>query len=132
MATASRAASSGHRSPNACCAKIEEQPAKLTDEEVEAVLKVGEPHGLVIRLGLATGLRWSDLCAIEAKHLKRNPDGWYIEVVADKTGKVVRAPVTDDALAAEVRGRVGRLVPFSTKSTVSFNRAVCRQGGVKG
>jgi len=44
----------------------------------------------------------------------------------------VRAPVTDDALAAEVRGRVGRLVPFSTKSTGSFNRAVCRQSGVKG
>jgi len=119
--------------PKRVLPKVEEQtPKTLTDTEVEAVLKVSGPHGLVIRLGLATGLRWSDLCSVEAKHMKRNPDGWFVEVVADKTGKVVRPPVTDEALVEEVRQRVGRLVPYSSKSTGSFNRAVRRQSGVQG
>ncbi len=32
-------------------------------------------------LELGTGLRWGYLCAVEAKHLKRNPDGWFLEIV---------------------------------------------------
>lgn len=110
--------------------RVEEQlPKTLNDEQVAAVLGVGEPHAFVIRLGLATALRWGDLCALEAKHLKRNAEGWFFEIVAEKTGKVVRPPVTDESLVQEIRGRVGRLVAFSPKSTGSFNRAVRRRSG---
>jgi len=108
----------------------DQEPLALSPGEVEAVLAVGEPHASVIRLGLGTGLRWGDLLRVEAKHLKHNPDGWYVEIVASKTGKLVQVPVTDEALVQEVRGRVGRIVAFTSKSTSSFNRVMCRRSGV--
>jgi integrase len=109
----------------------QETPKALEESEVEAVLGVGEPHAFVIRLGLGTGLRWGDLCALEAKQLKRDPDGWFFEITVEKTGKVLRVPVTDEGLLQEVRGRVGRLVTFTSKSTSTFNRTVCRRSDVK-
>lgn len=116
--------------PRRIMPKIDEQPPdRLSDDEIGAVLAVGEPHASVIRLGLGTGLRWGDLCLVEAKHLKRDPDGWFLEISAGKTGRVVRVPVTDDALVQEIRSRVGRIVAFSARSTSSFNRVVCRRSG---
>ena len=110
----------------------ETTPKRLTDEEVGSVLGIGEPHAFVIRLGLGTGLRWSDMCHIEAKQLKHDPDGWYIELSVGKTGRVLRVPVTDHGLLQELRGRVGRLVTFTSVSTGSFNRAVRRRSECKG
>lgn len=106
-------------------------PDRLRDEEVEAVLAVGEPHAFVVRLGLGTGLRWGDLCRVQAKDLSRDAGGgWCLEVAVGKTGEVLRVPVTDRVLVREIRGRVGRLVPFSPKSGTVFNRTVRRRSGV--
>jgi integrase len=118
--------------PRRALPRIAEAPPKrLTDEEVESVLGIGDPHAFVIRLGLATGLRWGDICRLEARMLKQSVEGAYLELTAAKVGRVLRVPITDDALLTEIRGRVGRLVPFISTSTGSFNRAVRRRSEVK-
>jgi integrase len=107
-------------------------PDRLSDEEVEAVLTVGEPHAFVVRLGLGTGLRWGDMCRTQAADLKRDASGgWCLEVAVGKTGEVLRVPVTNNALVREIRGRIGRLVPFSEKSGTVFNRTVRRRSHVE-
>lgn len=106
-------------------------PDRLLDEEVEALLTVGEPHAFVIRLGLGTGLRWGDLCRVKASDLRRDTGtSWCLDVAVGKTGEVLRVPVTDQALQREIRGRIGRLVAFSEKSGTVFNRTVRRRSGV--
>jgi integrase len=37
----------------------ERPPDRLTDDEVEAVLRIPEPWAFYLRLALGTGLRWS-------------------------------------------------------------------------
>jgi integrase len=107
-------------------------PDRLLEEEVEALLVVGEPHAFVIRLGLATGLRWGDMCRAQATDLKRDVSGgWCLEVAVGKTGEALRVPVTNHALVWEIRSRIGRLVPFSEKSGTVFNRTVRRRSGVE-
>ena len=105
-------------------------PRPLSNEEVEAVLGIGEPHVTVIRLGLASGLRWKDLCRVTAQDLKRDASGWYLEVEVAKTGGLLRVPITDTELVQEMRSRIGRLVPFSERSGAVFNRTVRRRSGV--
>lgn len=109
----------------------ESVPRFLTDEEVEKLLRLSDPWRFVIRLGLATGYDWSQMCGLEAKHLTR--DGWLV-LVRPKNGKVVRIPLmeTDPILAKEIAGRVGKLVPFSLNSAGSFNRRVKLLSGVSG
>jgi integrase len=46
-----------------------------------------------------------------------------------KSGRVRRVPLPPDLLA-EVRGHVGRLVPFAVESPGSFNRVVRRLSGI--
>lgn len=104
-------------------------PRALADGEVEALLRMPDPWRFVIRLWLATGVRWSEMRRLEAKHLTR--DGW-LQFEQQKTGKVVRVPLmeTDPELAREISGRIGKLVPFKAKSSGAFNRTVKHQSGV--
>jgi integrase len=55
-----------------------------------------------------------------------------LEVEHTKSGRVRRVPVPDPALRAEIRGHVGRLVPYAEGSPGSFNRTVKRRSGVAG
>ena len=114
--------------PKRVMPRIEEKPPdRLTDEEVEAVLAVGEPHAFVIRFELGTGLRWGEGCRAQRSHL----EGDTLVVARTKSGKVRRVPIADAALLREVRGRVGRLVPFREDASVVFNRTVRRRSGVE-
>ena len=109
--------------------RIEERaPDRLSDEEVERLVSLPDPHGFVLRLALGTGLRWAELCQIQAANVR---DG-VREVGFTKSGKVRRIPL-DHApnLMREVRNRVGRLVPFSAKSSNSFNRTVRLKSGIR-
>lgn len=119
--------------PKAVLPRIRKRlPDRLQDEEIRALLAVGEPHAFVIRFGLGTGLRWGDMCRVRATDLMPDPSGaWCLEVAVGKTGEVLRVPVTDETLAREVRGRIGRLVPFSPRSGTVFNRTVRRRSGVE-
>lgn len=118
--------------PRAVLPRIKKRPPdRLFEEEIAALLQIGEPHAFVIRLGLATGLRWGDLCRTQASDLSRAAaGGWCLNVAVGKTGEVLRVPLTDQPLVGELTQRVGRLVPFSEKSATVFNRTVRRHSGV--
>ncbi len=94
----------------------ETAPKGFSDEERAKLVALPEPYGFVLRFLFGTGLRWGEGCRVQASHVK---DG--LEVERTKTGRVRRVPL-GPALAGEVRGHVGRLVPFSSHS--SFGKAV--------
>lgn len=90
--------------------KLQELPPReLETQEVEALARLPEPYGFVARLGLATGLRWRELTRVQASDVDRTG---VLLVSQTKSRKVRRIPLAPGILA-EVRQRVGRLVPFS-------------------
>jgi len=112
--------------PRRVMPRIQERPPdRLTEKEVEAVLSVPEPHLWVVRLALATGLRWGELTKVQAADI----DQGMLVVHGTKSGRLRRVPLPGDILA-EIRGRVGRLVAYSWKSPGSFANAVRRASGV--
>lgn len=116
--------------PRRLLPRVQEQlPRALSIEEVEAVLRLPDPWRFVIRLGLATGLRWSEMCRAEAKHLTR--DGW-LTVENTKSGRARRVPLadTDPELCREVGRRVGKLIPYGVNSVGTFNRRVRLRTGL--
>ncbi len=100
-------------------------PDRLTDDEADAVLTIGEPHAFVIRLALGTGLRWSELSRVRPHHLQAG----MLLVPQTKSGKVRRVPISE-ALASEIENSSGRPVPFGILSAGSFNKVVARRSGV--
>jgi integrase len=66
-------------------------------------------------------------CRAQRSHL----EGDTLIVARTKSGKVRRVPIADPALLKEVRGRVGRLVPFREDGSVVFNRTIRRRSGVE-
>lgn len=84
-----------------------------------------EPYGFVVRLGLGTGLRWGEMTRLQASDV----DGKGVLVVSlTKSRKVRRIPLPA-SLLAEIRQRVGRLVPFSESG--SFARVARKLSGVE-
>jgi integrase len=113
--------------PKRLMPKIGERvPKPFSAEEVEKLLGLEQPYRWVIRLALATGCRWSELCALQAKDLR---DGVLV-IRQQKTGTVKRIPI-EPSFETEIRSRVGRLMPFSSTSKGSFNAQVTRRSGVK-
>lgn len=106
----------------------ERLPNPYLEGEVAKLLSIRDPYRWAIRLGLATGLRWGELCSVQASDMKR--DGTLV-LLQPKTGTVKRIPLPPD-LVHEIQNRVGRLVPFSPTSKSSFARVVRRESGVKG
>jgi integrase len=112
--------------PRGLMPKLQEQPPKgLDPKEVEALVRIAEPYGFVVRLGLATGLRWGELTRAQAGDVDRT--GVMI-VSHTKSRKLRRIPLPP-AMLAEVRQRIGRLVPFSESG--SFARMARRLSGVE-
>lgn len=110
--------------PRKLLPRIQEKPPdRLTDEEVEALLRLPERWAWVIRLALGTGLRWGELVRAQASDIT----GGVLVVHQTKSGKVRRVPLPPE-LEAELRRRVGRLVPFSSAS--SFRKTVRKLSGV--
>lgn len=92
----------------------ERPPDRLTEEEVAAVSSVPEPYGFVVRLALATGLRWGELSRAEAKDIWNG----ILVVKEAKSGRVRRVPLSGSILD-ELKGRAGQLVPFAEAKTVA-------------
>jgi integrase len=101
---------------------------RFTEAEVQRLVALPDPYGLTIRLALATGLRWGELAQVQASDVQS--DGTLV-VVQPKTGRIKRIPLPPDILK-EIRGRVGKLVPFVGASKGSFTRAVKRRTGIAG
>jgi integrase len=58
-------------------------------------------------------------------------DQWFLEVSNTKSRRVRRVPLPPD-LTEEVRGRVGKLVPYAAGSHGSFEERLRRLSGVEG
>ena len=103
----------------------ETPPDRLTDFEVAAVLAIPEPQAFVIRLGLGTGMRWSELCRLRRADLERG----MVVVSQTKSSRIRRIPVSV-ALAREIAMQGGSMVPYSPGTTTSFARFVKGHSGV--
>ena len=93
---------------------------RFTDQEVEKLLRLPEPYRWTVRLALTTGLRWGEITRVQASDVQK--DGTLV-FVQPKTGRSKAIPLPPD-IVREVRGRVGKLVPFSPTSASSFTRKV--------
>ncbi len=114
--------------PRRVMPRIQERPPdRLTDEEAELLRGLPEPHGFVARLGLGTGMRWGELTRVQASDLERG----FLVVHQTKSGKVRRVPLAPELLA-EVKQRVGRLVPYAMGSPGSFSRTVRNLSEIEG
>jgi len=115
----------------------ERPPDRLTDEEAAKVAALEAPYGFVCRMALGTGLRWGELCRAQAADAKRVRvpgevgEQRYLEVAHTKSRRVRRVPLSAELLV-ELRGRVGRLVPYATGSPGSFAIRVRRLTGIEG
>jgi len=109
--------------PRRVLPKLQERaPDRVTDEEAERLRALPDPYGFVCRFALGTGLRWGELCRAQAADVER---GFLVVHHQTKSRRVRRVPLSPQLLA-EMRGRVGRLVPFSVTTHGSFARSVRR------
>ena len=91
--------------PRRLLPRIQERPPdRLSDQEVEQVLHVPEPYGLIIRLLFGTGLRWGELIRARSDHMENG----CLVVSQTKSGRMRRIPLAPDLLI-EVQQRVGRV-----------------------
>jgi integrase/recombinase XerC/integrase/recombinase XerD len=110
-------------------------PRGFTDDEAAKLVALPDPAGFVIRFLIGSGLRWGE--AVRAVTNRRSPaDTVYIEhgsvvVSITKSGKVRRVPLPS-GLLAEIRTRIGPLVPFPAGNPGGFARAVKRASGIDG
>jgi integrase len=105
--------------------RIQERPPDaLSPEEERAVLSVPEPYGFIVRLGLATGLRWGELARAQASDVKNG----MLVVSNTKSGKVRRVPLPHDLLE-ELRFKIGPLLPI--RDSWGFTKQVRKYSGVK-
>lgn len=117
--------------PHGLVGKVQAGPSKaFSDEERELLLAAQGSHGFLLRVALGTGLAWADLLPRQADELKSVAGTWCFQVRRRKTGQPAVIPVHPE-LAAEIRGHCGRLFPFRSASTSSFNRAVRRRTGLE-
>lgn len=112
--------------PKRLLPRIQERPPdRLSVEDAATLSNLPEPYGFTCRLALGTGLRWGELVRAQRTDVERG----FLVVSRTKSGKVRRVPL-DPALEAEIRGRVGRLVPFAEGASGSFSRTIRRNTGL--
>jgi len=108
-------------------------PKPLAREELEAVCVLPGELGRVCRLLAGTGLRWSEAKRAQASDLHPiEVDGirtLELSVPISKGGRPRRVPLAPE-IAAELRGRVGRLMPYSSGSTM--RKRVIKATGIAG
>jgi integrase len=112
--------------PRKLLPRIQERPPdRLTDEELAKLTALEEPFGFLIRLALGTALRWGELVRTQAAHVQSG----QLIVSQTKSGKVRRVPLSPELLQ-EIKGRVGKLVPFSDRSLSYAARRIVKLSGV--
>lgn len=104
----------------------ERPPDRLTDEEAQRLRELPGPYGFACRVALGTGLRWGELIRVQASDVERG----FLVVHHTKSRKVRRVPLEPELLQ-EVRGHVGRLVPFAVSSPGSFARVIRNRTGIE-
>lgn len=112
--------------PRRVMPRIQEAPPdRLSEPEVERLLLIREPQAFVVRLGLGTGMRWSEMCRATPGDLV----GRHLVVHQTKSGRLRRVPLSA-TLADEIRLRTGPLAPYGVGSAGSFGEYVRKLSGV--
>jgi integrase len=115
--------------------RVEEvAPRRLSRAEIDQVLRsVPEEHGFIIRLAVATGLRWGEVRRLQWRHVDWNSRQLVIE--RTKSGKVRRVPVSEetlDMLRQQFADSKSMFVsPFRKKDSGAFLHFVKRKSGLK-
>jgi integrase len=113
--------------PRRLLPRIQERPPdRLSEEQFRLLSSLAEPYGFVCRFALETGLRWGELTRAMVTDIARG----FLVVHQTKSGKVRRVPLSPE-FQAELRTRIGRLVPFAANSPNSFNRTIRRMTGLE-
>jgi len=115
--------------PRRLLPKIQERPPdRLSDEEVKLLLaKLEGSLDWTVRFGLGTGMRWGEMTRAQVADVDFRQG--VIVVHGTKSGRLRRVPLPPDLLAA-LRGRVGKVVPYSPGSASSITRDVRSVSGV--
>jgi integrase len=115
--------------PRRLMPRIQERPPqRLDDDEVAGLLQIDEPFRFVVRLALATGLRWGELVQARAEHVRELDGFLYLTVGAGPQGTKSRRLRYVPVEATLLEGRTGALVPFTDASV--FARSVRRRTGL--
>ena len=113
--------------PRRLLPRIQERPPdRLSDEEIARAVVIPDPYGFIVRLGLATGLRWGELVRAQTTDVERG----MLVVAQTKSGRIRRIPLSQDLLE-EIRLRVGRLVPYAPSCCGAFARMVRKLSGLR-
>lgn len=76
-----------------------------------------------------TGLRWSDITRLRARHIHQGPEGYVVSIANHKTGKVTTSPA--DPRLAEILERLGGQVPaMSNQKLNEFVKPAFRAAGI--
>jgi len=105
----------------------ESPPQFLAAEQQEKATSLEEPYGFACRVLIGCGPRWSELCRLQSTDVQ---DGELVIHGPTKTKCMRRVPIPPKLLA-ELKGRVGKLVPFEAKGSPSFNRSVRLRSGIQ-
>lgn len=112
--------------PDRVMPRIPEAPPRgFSPLELELLRAQRGNVGFVLRLLLATGLRWAEACRASRADVR----GALLEVAQTKNGRVRRVPL-GPALREEISTRTRRLVPYAAGSPGSFSRTVRRATGI--
>jgi integrase len=109
----------------------ERAPDRLTDEQVGRILEgLPEPHALLVRLALLTGIRRGELMDLHWRHFVKLPRP-HLLLEGTKSGKVRRVP-----LSLEAETVLDRIKESTTSVCISFHRnpnaqSVVRMSGLK-
>ena len=110
--------------PRRALPRIQEAaPQRLTEPEVEALVRLPEHYGFIARLGLGTGLRWGEMTRARADHVA----GGDLVVARTKSHRVRRIPLSL-LLLGEIAQRDGLLLPIRDSS--GFTRQVVARTGI--
>jgi integrase len=66
----------------------------------------------LIKLALVTGARLDELCALKPEHVQKQRDGWWMTIMAGKTGAAVRDVPVHQSAAHVLERRRGRAKGF--------------------
>ncbi len=101
----------------------EKAPKGLSPTEIDALTSLPGDYGWTWRFLIGSGLRWGKATRARADHIQDE-----VLVVEKAKGKRVRRVPLKDDLLAEIKNRVGLLVPFTAAG--SFARTSRKESGL--
>jgi site-specific recombinase XerD len=81
-------------------------------------------------LSCSCGLRFGDFSRISTQHLKKNDDGYFLEIRQEKTEDMVSIPLTDDSLKTVQDLISGKVHALSNQKMNQYVKELCELAGI--